>query len=195
MRARIGVYGGAFDPPHRAHGAVAQTACEALDLDELRIVPTGVAWHKARVLSPAEHRVAMARLAFAHLDKVRVDEIEARQAQPSFTFNTLSAFKAQAPNAAFFLIMGRDQWVRFETWHRWQAIADMAQLVVVNRPTETAPTPERLQGLTIQTLNMAPDALSATQLRAALHSQPARECVGLLDAQVARYIDQHSLYR
>ena len=60
---RVGVFGGAFDPPHLAHVALARAAVEQLQLDELRIFPTGDAWHKATVLSPAEHRLAMARIA------------------------------------------------------------------------------------------------------------------------------------
>ena len=64
---RVGVFGGAFDPPHLAHVALARAAIEQLDLDELRVFPTGQAWHKARVLTAADHRRAMAELAFANL--------------------------------------------------------------------------------------------------------------------------------
>ena len=56
---RIGVFGGAFDPPHAAHVALAQAAVADLQLDELRVVPTGQAWHKTRPLSAAHHRLAM----------------------------------------------------------------------------------------------------------------------------------------
>lgn len=67
MPKRIGVFGGSFDPPHVAHMALAQTALAELQLDELRIIPTGQAWHKVRVLTPAPHRLCMAQLAFAPL--------------------------------------------------------------------------------------------------------------------------------
>ena len=61
---RVGMFGGAFDPPHWAHRALAETALGQLRLDHLHILPTGHAWHKPRQLSPAEHRVAMCKLAF-----------------------------------------------------------------------------------------------------------------------------------
>ena len=51
---RIGVFGGSFDPPHNAHVALARAAMAQLDLIELRVFPTGDAWHKARTLTPAE---------------------------------------------------------------------------------------------------------------------------------------------
>ena len=43
--ARVGMFGGAFDPPHRAHVALARAAIEQLKLDCLRVMPTGLAWH------------------------------------------------------------------------------------------------------------------------------------------------------
>ena len=71
--ARIGVFGGAFDPPHNTHLRLAAAALDQLDLAELRIFPTGDAWHKNRTLSPAADRLAMARLAFGGLPRVVVD--------------------------------------------------------------------------------------------------------------------------
>ncbi|MDB5947248.1 MAG: nicotinate-nucleotide adenylyltransferase, partial [Ramlibacter sp.] len=72
--ARIGMFGGAFDPPHIGHVALARAAVEQLALDELRVFPTGQAWHKARDLSPAADRLAMARLAFAEVPHAFVDD-------------------------------------------------------------------------------------------------------------------------
>ena len=71
---RVGLFGGAFDPPHCAHVAIARAALDQLALDELRIIPTGVAWHKSRSLSPAADRLAMVRLAFADLPGIVIDE-------------------------------------------------------------------------------------------------------------------------
>ena len=76
------MFGGAFDPPHNAHVALAQTALTELSLDRLHIIPTGQAWHKARSLSPAENRLAMARLAFQNMPRVVVDDREIKRAGP-----------------------------------------------------------------------------------------------------------------
>ena len=86
---RIGVFGGAFDPPHLAHMALVKTAVADLQLDELRVIPTGQAWHKPRALSPAHHRLAMAQLAFADLPNVLVDPRETQRVGPSYTVDTL----------------------------------------------------------------------------------------------------------
>ena len=55
---RVGLFGGAFDPPHRAHRALAAAAVQQLGLDVLYIVPTGDAWHRAQVLTPGDQRFA-----------------------------------------------------------------------------------------------------------------------------------------
>ena len=42
---RVGMFGGAFDPPHRAHRSLVEAALDVLRLDRLHILPTGRAWH------------------------------------------------------------------------------------------------------------------------------------------------------
>ena len=60
---RVGIFGGSFDPPHRAHGIVALRACEELKLDRLLWIPSGQPPHKdATSLSDVHHRVEMTRL-------------------------------------------------------------------------------------------------------------------------------------
>lgn len=132
---RIGVFGGAFDPPHIAHVALALAAVDQLALDELRVIPTGDAWHKSRPLSPAADRLKMAELAFAGLPKVRVDDCELRRSGPSYTIDTLEALRAELPDSELFLLLGGDQWASFSSWHRWRDILTLACLAVVDRPS------------------------------------------------------------
>jgi nicotinate-nucleotide adenylyltransferase len=68
---RIGIFGSAFDPPHNAHVALVKAALEQLALDRLLVFPTGQAWHKARVLSEAAHRLAMAQAGVRRHGRVR----------------------------------------------------------------------------------------------------------------------------
>lgn len=52
----------------------------------------------------------------------------------SYTFDTLSEFRKEFPDAALVFFMGLDAFSEFDTWHRWQDILAMANLVVVDRP-------------------------------------------------------------
>lgn len=204
---RIGVYGGAFDPPHRAHRALAEAALRQLALDTLLVLPTGQAWHKARPLTDARHRLAMCRLAFADLPGVVVDGREVARGGPTYTVDTLAELRAEYPGAALFLVMGADQWLAFRTWRRWDDILRWATVAVANRPLAEggAPLPDLAQvGLPFVALDLPPMDLSATAVRdqwrqadrplGASDATPAPDVAALVPPAVARYISEHRLY-
>lgn len=194
---RIGVFGGAFDPPHVAHVALAQAAIENLRLDVLFVIPTGEAYHKSRSLTPAVHRLEMAYLAFADLDCVVVDPRETLRTGPSYTVDTLLEMRTEYPDAQLFLILGEDQAQAWGSWHRFSEIPGLATICVAERADSTrargifnALTSE-IPGLRL--LEMPPMEVSATDIRLRLaHGQPAAP---LVFDPVARYIAQHHLYR
>jgi nicotinate-nucleotide adenylyltransferase len=110
------MYGGAFDPPHRFHVALVKAAVAGLAPDQLRVIPTGGAWHREASLAPAGHRLAMCELAFAGLARVRVDDREIRRAGPTYTWDTLQDLRREFPTAELALIVGEDQALALETW-------------------------------------------------------------------------------
>jgi len=194
---RIGVFGGAFDPPHAAHHALARVALEQLQLDELRIIPTGQAWHKSRELTSAVHRLAMARLAFADLERVVVDPRETVRAGPSYTVDTLLELRAEFPGAELSLIIGEDQAKALDSWSRWSEIPELATICVAARAgfTRANATFEalHLSQTAVRLLEMPPMDVSATDIRRRL---ALRQNVGpLVFEPVARYIAQHHLYQ
>ena len=139
---RIGVFGGAFDPPHAVHHALAAAAIDTLALDVLLIVPTGDAWHKSRPLSPARDRLAMCRLAFADLPKARVDDRELHRDGPTYTIDTLTELQQAWPAAQLYLQIGADQAAAFHTWRSAQAIADIAIISIAARADATGAAPQ-----------------------------------------------------
>lgn len=203
---RIGVYGGAFDPPHQAHRVLAQTAIEQLDLDLLLILPTGQAWHKARVLTEAEHRLTMCLLAFGDLPNTRIDPRETRRSGPSYTADTLAELRREWPGARFFLILGADQLLAFKTWMRWPEVLQMAQLAVANRATrigedalDNAHGGADLSSVDVPfvPLDMPLTNISATAVRAQFGQPLGRSGAqaALVPPAVAGYISQHHLYQ
>jgi len=194
---RVGVYGGAFDPPHLAHLALLQCAMSELDLDALRVIPTGDAWHKTRALTASEHRLAMAELAFAALPQVTVDAQEINRKGPSYTIDTLHSVAASEPGAELFLIMGADQAAALTTWRAWQEIVQIAIICVADRAhsTEfrTSFEAEKLFPARFFHLSMPAFTVSARQSREAIS---VRQVVNtLVPAAVARYIATHHLYQ
>lgn len=203
---RVGMFGGAFDPPHWAHRALAETALRQLGLDALHILPTGHAWHKARVLSSAAHRVAMCRLAFGDLPSVKIDEREIHREGPSYTADTLGELAREYPGAQLFLVLGADQLLAFRTWVRWQEVLDLATLAVANRATNIgadAPLDQAVETdlsqvqLPFERLDMPLKNISATAVRARLGqaARSERALEVLVPEAVAGYISTHHLYQ
>lgn len=198
---RIGIFGGAFDPPHNAHVALAEAALAQLDLAQLRIFPTGDAWHKPRGLSGAGHRLAMARLAFDGLPRTVVDTREVLRAGPTYTVDTLRELQQEQPDVQWVLIIGADQARSLPKWHRWQEILALAIVSVANRAASTGDAevfdPRMLPGLQpgarFETLQIAPMDTSATDIRA--RAAANLDLSRLVPPAVADYIERHHLYR
>ena len=198
---RIGIFGGAFDPPHNAHLALARTAIGELELDALHVIPTGQAWHKTRTLSAPEHRLAMTQLAFADMPRVVVDNREIKRAGPTFTIDTLQALQAENPASQLYLMMGADQFAAFRQWHQWQDIMQIAIICIAARARFDwsasqfdAPNAPENRLLTLQMPEMA---VSATQIRQLTAGGLGENGVmdDLLPNSVASYIAQHQLYK
>lgn len=200
---RIGIFGGAFDPPHNAHVALAEAALAQLDLAELHVIPTGQAWHKSRTLTSKEDRLAMTRLAFGDLKggKVVIDSREVLRDGPTYTLDTLHELQKEQPGAQLILIMGADQASALPSWHGWQAILGIAIVSVAYRALSTGGIarfdpnmlPNLPAGARFEALELPAMDTSATEIRrrAAL----GVDISSLVPPTVARYIDQHHLYR
>ncbi len=193
---RIGMFGGAFDPPHLGHIALARAAVEQLGLDQLRVFPTGQAWHKARELSPAPHRLAMAQLAFAGVPRTVVDGRELERDGPTYTIDTLRELRQEFPQAQLLLVIGADQ---AESLHSWRENAEIARLATISiaaraRPTTDAPPfdASRLPAGQREPVELPPMPVSSTEIRRLAGA--GQDITQLVPAAVARYIDQHHLY-
>ena len=191
---RVGMFGGAFDPPHRAHGALARAAVQQLGLDRLFVLPTGSAWHKERPLSPGADRLAMARLAFDGLPAVQVDDRELRRSGPTYSRDTLRELAAEHPGARLFLLIGEDQAAGFERWQAWQEIARSAVLAVAGRGDGVGLARlQALPGVRAELLRLPQMPESATEIRARLTR--GQDIADLVEPAVASYIESHHLYR
>jgi nicotinate-nucleotide adenylyltransferase len=194
---RLGVFGGAFDPPHVAHVALAQAAIEQLQLDQLRIFPTGQAWHKAQALTAPEHRLALAEVAFGGLPRTVIDDRELRRSGPTYTIDTLRELKAEYPAAQLFLVMGEDQAISLTRWREWEAIVQLAIICVAGRPAAQAHAGLLPPGLPAQAelrlLRLPSMTESATEVRGRVAR--GQGIAHLVPPGVASYIELHNLYQ
>jgi nicotinate-nucleotide adenylyltransferase len=191
VSARKGLLGGTFDPPHAAHVALAQCAMQSLSLDGLKVIPAGQPWQRSPAPSPAEHRLAMCRLAFAGMAGVEVDDLEVRRPGPSYTVHTVRALKIAEPDTDWHLIVGADQAQRLHTWYQWEDLLSLVHLVVAQRPHAAGQWQNSHMPQAIS-LPFEPLDLSSTAIRERLRQGLQ---VSGLNPQVADHIRLHQLYR
>ena len=131
---RIGIYGGTYSPPHIGHLKAAEYAIEALKLDRLLLIPTGVSPHKAMSAgATSADRLQMLRLSAANMEKAQVSDIEILRQGSSYTVDTLRAIREENPGAELVLLMGTDMFVSFLNWREPERILALATLAVFCR--------------------------------------------------------------
>ncbi len=194
---RVGVFGGAFDPPHLTHQALARAALAQLELDLLHIVPTGDAWHKTRVLTPKPERLRLAQLAFeahklgAPSAQVLIDDRELMREGASYTIQTLSELAQLYPGAQFYLILGQDQALDFIHWKNHAEIPKLCRLAVAKRPGVPQEWHNQSLGDFIE-LRVPLSPISATTIRERIAAN--LQATDLLDPDVIQFIQQQGLY-
>ncbi len=191
-RAKIGLLGGTFDPPHIAHLVLAQTALNELKLDEIWFIPAFRPPHKrGEKVSSFQHRLAMLRLAVRENRRFKVLTIEKKKGGLSYTVETLPLLRRKHPNVHFFLLLGADNLGELSSWKDPEKVFSMAQPVFAHRPWKEEVPPvwlERAVWLSNPRLE-----ISATDLRK--RAQTGRSIAYLVPEKVERYIRKSGLYR
>jgi nicotinate-nucleotide adenylyltransferase len=127
----VGLLGGAFDPPHNGHVALAGAAIEHFALDRLVVVPTGFPPHK-RVAADPETRFRLAEAAFADLPRVELSRYELERDGPSYSVDT-ARWAADRFGDVIFLI-GADEFCDFLSWRDPNGVLDAVRIGVASRP-------------------------------------------------------------
>jgi len=192
---RIGLFGGSFDPPHLAHRALGELALAHLGLDELRWLPAGQPWQKAaRTLAARGHRVAMLRLLLAGEPRFVIDERELDRAGPTYTVDTVREFAHQHPGAELLLVIGQDQYGRFDTWREWRELLRRVTLAVAGRDGATPTLPPALAAEPHRVVALPLPAMPVSSTAARAAAAQGLRVDALVGPAVAGYIAEHRLY-
>jgi nicotinate-nucleotide adenylyltransferase len=127
----VGILGGAFDPPHNGHLALAVAAVAHFGLDRLIVVPTGEPPHK-RAETDEETRFSLAEAAFADLPGVELSRLELEREGPSYTVDTARWAADRYGDAIF--VVGADEFSDFLSWRQPDEVLDAVRLGVASRP-------------------------------------------------------------
>jgi nicotinate-nucleotide adenylyltransferase len=132
QKMKRGIFGGTFNPPHVGHLIVAEYVRAELSLDKIVFVPAAIPPHKlGQEIIPAEHRLAMLRLAVEGNNHFDVLDIELNRGGVSFTVDTLRQLREHDPANELYLLIGMDNLVDFHTWKSPQEILSLATVVEI----------------------------------------------------------------
>ena len=196
---RIGIYGGSFNPPHMGHYHVAKSACAALALDMLYVIPACEAPNKqGSACLSGEHRLRMLSLCFGDEERIKISDMELQRGGVSYTIDTVLQLRQEHPEAELILILGSDSFLSFEKWHRWEELLQLVTLAVFSRglkneKTEIKEQKEKLKNLggRIGIVENPIARISSSDIRRLLAFRCADEH---LHPQVAGYIQWNGLY-
>jgi nicotinate-nucleotide adenylyltransferase len=188
---RYAIFGGAFDPPHAGHLAVAQAIHDAYQLSCVVYVPSFAPPHRARPQASFHHRVGMLRAALNGCPWASVSAIELDLTAPTYTIDMVRALKSRLGSKPMpYLLVGSDNYQSFTTWHQWRELLTEVEIVVYPRGTTL---PNLLTEVPAKILTAPLREETSTQLRKAFANTPHPEIVPALP-KVSDYILQHGLY-
>ena len=196
----IGILGGTFDPVHVGHLIIAEEVRARLDLAEVLFVPAGQPWLKINnVISPAEHREEMVRLAIADEPSFKLSTMEIERAGPTYTVDTIAELSSQiGAGDKLFFILGWDNLIQLPQWHEPSRLVKMCRLVPVPRVGYSSPDLDSLEAA-VPGLSQSIIMLDTPQIE--ISSSEIRDRVArglsihhLVPEPVDRYIKEHRLY-
>lgn len=196
----IGIFGGSFNPPHVGHISAANSACQALGLSKVLLVPAAQVPHKqpAATDPTARQRLEMTRLAAQGQENLEVCPLEVEREGMSYTWDTLRALRAQYPGAAFTLLLGSDMFQCLPQWRYADEILKNASIAVLSRGEKREEEKNRAlaqqltaQGTQVALLENPITEISSTQVRRLLAFGCGDE---FLPGGVAAYVHDNGLY-
>jgi len=206
----LALFGGTFDPVHYGHLRCADEARQKLNLRQLYLLPSGTPAHRATPQATPAQRLEMLRLAQAEFPALAIDDRELRRSGPSYMVDTLKELRAIFPERPIYLLIGQDAANRLHTWHEWEELFPLANLVILSRPGEredyrhdlakkiqarlvtqvqelaSAPANRVLQ------LKVSPVDISATTIQSMMRL--GRSPKSMIPASIQDYIDENHLY-
>lgn len=198
--ARIGVYGGTFDPVHVGHLVAASEVWAALGLDRLVFMPAGRPPHKGdQAITPAPQRVRMLELAIADRPHFALSALDLAPDRPSYTADLLARLRdAWGPQHEFYFVLGEDSLRDFPGWREPGRIAALARLAVVTRPQVEADCDAVVRAVPALAGRIHPVPIPALDI--ASHDLRARVAAGRpiayqVPGAVEGYIAREGLYR
>jgi nicotinate-nucleotide adenylyltransferase len=188
----LGIFGGTFDPIHYGHLSAAWQVYQTFKLTELRFMPCNHPPHRAAPVASSEHRLNMLKLAIKDIPGFTIDDRELKTNDISYTVTSLTSIRNEIGAEPLCLILGADAFNQIHTWHEFEKIFKLADIIVLGRPDITVKQNKmNNMGRVFFEHNTLLD-ISASHIRNMLHNNLKPKF--LLPDAVLDYIKREHLY-
>lgn len=213
--------GGAFDPIHLGHIAMLKQLARRINFSKLSFLPYNISPTAKQPVAATSQRLTMAQLAVAVLNKqedsdehnIYLQDMDAKRAAPAYTYNSLADLRdIYGDKCHISFIMGDDCYATLNSWHKWDELCDLANLLVINRNNpqlhqQVLDHEQQRQVLDLSSkkdaflqqpsgcigkLTLPPVAISSSAIRRSLNRK--EDVSGSVMPEVVEYIKQNNLY-
>ncbi|MCR5581468.1 MAG: nicotinate (nicotinamide) nucleotide adenylyltransferase [Pseudobutyrivibrio sp.] len=193
--ARIGIYGGTFNPIHNTHIEIAKAAISQFKLDKLCFLIAGTPPHKDTANEISDFsRIEMLKMAIASYSDFTIDDREIYRSGKSYTYLTMTEYHNEYPDDELYFIMGSDSLLNFKNWVKPDIISDYATILVAPRSGDDI---DLINSTLHQYKNMFEgDFLAIDYMANSVSSSEIREHLdeSHIPHDVYSYIIEHNLY-
>ncbi len=169
---KIGILGGTFDPPHKAHLQIAERAIKQYGLDKVLFIPSGNPWQKKYATS------------------FEISDIEKSEDIPSYTFDTLTKLNHKKDNLYF--ILGSDTAMNIRTWNNYEKLSELTNFLIALRKEDSVNNLKENFPFDYELIDGEKLDLSSTSLRNKLKDNLFNEQE--ISLKIIQYIKKNSLY-
>ena len=184
------IFGGSFDPIHVGHLSLASAVVGSGLASEVWFMVSPQNPHKElQKLTDENVRLEMVRLAIDGNEHFKACDFEFNLPRPSYTINTLMALEESFPDREFMLLVGADNWEKFDRWYRHDEILERYRIIVYPRDNSAVPVlPDGVIWLSAELHDV-----SSTQIRGLVAN--GHSVAGLVVLPVEEFINGNNLYK
>ena len=196
----IGIMGGTFDPIHFGHIITAEEVKKEYDLDDVVFVPSGNPPHKkGKIVTAAEHRLAMVRLAIKDREGLSLSDMEIRRGGYSYALDTVNSFyDIYGEDRDIWFITGADAIVTISHWYKADELMKRCRFIAAARPGYALDENDRSIKTYRGRISLFPEtalSISSSDIRSLISRGAGKDSLkDMLPAEVIDYIWEHGLY-
>lgn len=194
-----GLFGGTFNPIHKAHIYMGKAVKEKMNLDKVIYIPAGNPPHKLAEDTSAQNRLNMVNLAVNDIDFFEVSDYEIFKKTYSYSVETVAHFKNIYPKDEFVFIIGEDSLNSIDTWYKPDVLLSLCKFAVVGRGGFYSNMPKQIEklkkdyGADITYVKTGEINVSSSMIREKI--QRNEDVSEFLDEKVLKYITDNALYK